>query len=222
MTTFRFSPAMWTFVIAAFFLAAIGAAPTEAANIPNYLFWPTDRGARINSHHGDTWYFGKGCDGQWKRHVGIDIAVGSGRPVYAAEYGHVIVVGYSQQWGYWITLQHTDWQSRPYTTNYFHVNASVKRGDRVKRGQKIGTVYNLRSNSHLHFGIRNARYSNVANRGALPRTKSCGSDDPKWPEYTVNPLDYTNPNGPWTAAAPSAKQVEKIAMTWGKIKKNTK
>jgi murein DD-endopeptidase MepM/ murein hydrolase activator NlpD len=69
----------------------------------------------------------------------------------------------------------------------------VKQGQAVRRGQQIGVVYDLGSNSHLHFGIRNAAYSNVGNRGALPKTRSCGPSDPQWPEQTVNPLDYTKP-----------------------------
>jgi hypothetical protein len=41
--------------------------------------------------------------------------------------------------------------------------------------------------------MMHAPYSNVANRGALPATKSCGKDDPQFPEKFENPLLYTKP-----------------------------
>lgn len=212
--------------VAMFFSAtAVFAAPNTGnkARIPNYLYWPTKRGAQVIGYHGYEWKFGKGCDGQWKRHVGIDIKVGAGQPVYAPEYGHVKVVQQdSNGWGTFIVLAHSDWSSYLYTTTYHHVTSWVRVGTRVSRGQQIGTIYNLTkpgSGPHLHFSIRNADHSVVAIRGALPKTRSCPDFYPQWPEFTKNPLNYTNPNSRWSRA-PAARQVGKLVATWAKLKRD--
>lgn len=171
---------------------ALSCSASNGAIIPTYLFWPTDPKARISTGFGDDWV-AKGCDGLLKRHCAIDISVRKGRPVYAAEFGWVVMVGTDPTWKSWITVNHTDWQSRAYTTVYWHVNPQVKIGDQVSKGQRIGTVADMGLNSHLHFGIRNAPYSNIANRGALPRSKCKPSDDPKFPEFFVDPRKYTKP-----------------------------
>jgi len=162
------------------------------ATIPTNLYWPTDKGVGTSLKFGDDWVK-KGCDEQWKKHTGIDIKVSKGRPVYAAESGAVKVVSSDPVWKGWMTIEHTDGKGLKYTTVYWHVTPLVKVNDRVEKGKKIATVADMGSNTHLHFGVRNAPYSNVANRGGLPRTKPCGPDDPIFPEQFKNPMDYTRP-----------------------------
>jgi murein DD-endopeptidase MepM/ murein hydrolase activator NlpD len=154
------------------------------------LEWPTDRGAKIALGYGADW-LDNGCDGKKKRHTAIDIKVGKGRPVYAGEAGKVVVVGSDPTWKGWVTIEHSS--GGKFTTVYWHISPSVKTGQAVSRGQKIGVVADMGSNTHLHFGVRDAAYSNTANRGALPRNKACGTSDPQFPERFKNPLDFTSP-----------------------------
>lgn len=165
------------------------------ASIPR-LYWPTKRGAPIACRFGDDWVE-RGCDGRLKRHAGTDIDVKAGSPVYAAETGRIIVIGFDHRWQGWVTIEHTDRKGNRYTTVYWHINplGKWKVGDVVKRGEQIGTVAKMKSekDEHLHFGVRNAPYSNVANRGALPRTRSCSPDNPQFPEHFEDPLRYTSP-----------------------------
>lgn len=54
------------------------------------------------------------------------------------------------------------------------------------KGQVIGKIADLGNNTHFHFGVRKASYSNVANAGGLPQT-NCGGY-PAFPEYFINPM----------------------------------
>jgi murein DD-endopeptidase MepM/ murein hydrolase activator NlpD len=130
-------------------------------------------------------------DGRPKAHTGQDIAVTKGTPVYAAADGIVKAAFTVSDWKGCVTIEHSYSQNseiRKYTTSYWHIDYSVGVGTVVKKGQQIGKVADLGSNSHLHFGLRTAPYSNVANRGALPRAKSDGPDDPVFTEWFRRPL----------------------------------
>jgi hypothetical protein len=63
--------------------------------------------------------------------------------------------------------------------------------DPIKRGDLVGTIADLGSNTHFHFGVRLAPYTNTANRGALPRAE-CGGD-PAFPEYFADPKTMMGP-----------------------------
>jgi murein DD-endopeptidase MepM/ murein hydrolase activator NlpD len=153
------------------------------------LRWPTDRGASVTARFGDDWVK-YGCDGLRKRHAGIDIGVGKDRPVYAAEDGTVKWVGSDPEWKGWVTVEHRV-GGTIFTTVYWHINSSVQINQFVNRGYQIGKVADM-AGAHLHFGVRLGPYSDISNRGALPRTKDC-TDGPKFPEHFVNPLDYADP-----------------------------
>jgi len=133
------------------------------------------------------------CDGYLKKHAVIDILAPKWAPVFAAENATVVVVSYDPTWCYWATLEHRDWQGLRYTSVYWHIVPAVSQGQTVSRGQQIGWVADMGANTHLHFGGRNAPYSNTANRGALPRYTPCGTYDPVFPEVFVNPLWFTSP-----------------------------
>lgn len=154
------------------------------------LRWPTDRGAPVGRFDfGSNWdclQCKKGCDDEYQLHTGIDIRVGKGRPVFAAEDGVVKVVGSDPTWKGWVTIEHR-LGGTVFTTVYWHITPSVRAGQEVTRGQQIGTVADMGSNTHLHFGVRHAPYSNVSNRGALPKTRDCGPDRPQFPEKFVDP-----------------------------------
>lgn len=88
-------------------------------------------------------------------HRGLDFIVSRGTPVYAPAAGEVITVTNDRTDGRKIEILH----SGGYITEYSHLDEfSVRRGQVVREGQKIGTV-GMSGKSyapHLHYGIRNS------------------------------------------------------------------
>jgi murein DD-endopeptidase MepM/ murein hydrolase activator NlpD len=83
-------------------------------------------------------------------HRGTDYAAPRGTPVYAAGDGRVIEAGYTRPNGNYVFIQHGE----GFKTHYLHLNKKrVKRGDRVKQGQVIGTVGSTgaATGPHLHY-----------------------------------------------------------------------
>jgi len=88
-------------------------------------------------------------------HDGIDIATRVGTTVMAAMDGVVSVAVFHRQHGNYIVIKH----SNGYKTLYSHLNSfSVKVGDTVSKGQKIGESGNTGNSTgpHLHFSIYDA------------------------------------------------------------------
>jgi murein DD-endopeptidase MepM/ murein hydrolase activator NlpD len=138
------------------------------------------------------------CGGERQFHTAWDIhrpnlAQINGKKVYAA-YGGTVKAVYNAGSGFaqGITIEHLDLIGNKFTTNYTHVDplASLQ-GQSVTAGQQIGYVADLADDDHLHFSLRKAPYSNISNKGALPKylndnNCSCGGD-PVFPEYFVDP-----------------------------------
>lgn len=83
-------------------------------------------------------------------HRGIDYAASRGTPVYSAGSGRVIISGYNKPSGNYVVIQH----SNNIQTKYLHLNKRlVKKGQRVKQKQKIGTVGSTgyATGPHLHY-----------------------------------------------------------------------
>ncbi len=92
-------------------------------------------------HHGDSW------------HKGVDLAAPLNSEVYAANSGTVTDSGYSDIYGNYILVKHTN----GYQTFYGHLNAIlVTRFSKVHTGQVIGKVGSTgrSTGSHLHFEVR--------------------------------------------------------------------
>jgi len=86
-------------------------------------------------------------------HRGLDIAAYVGAPVRASMDGRVVLVGDSSVFGKYILVAH----QIGYSSFYGHLDrALVRRGEVVRRGQKIGSVGNtgLSTGPHLHFEVR--------------------------------------------------------------------
>ena len=185
-----------------------------SAVIPHNLGWPLSTKTRLGYRFGVDWdvtdkngNIVKGDDGAVKLHNGYDIlgVTANKTEVLAAERGDVACVGTDKSgWGSWITIQHLDKYGSPYTTLYFHVNPKVKKGDKVRKGDSIGTIYPLTiATPHLHFSIRNSAFESgwrncpegdthsAANRGALNRLRDSKGENPnytpKWPEFFFDP-----------------------------------
>jgi len=102
--------------------------------------------------------------GDKRFHTGVDLAANQGAPIYAIASGTVTTAGYSDAYGYNVSLSH----GNGYGSMYAHMtNYTVSAGQYVSQGEIIGYVGSTgwSTGPHLHFEI----YLN-------------GS--------TVNPMDY--------------------------------
>ncbi|TMP19695.1 peptidoglycan DD-metalloendopeptidase family protein, partial [Pseudoalteromonas ruthenica] len=88
--------------------------------------------------------------GQVKAHRGIDYAARTGTPVVSSGNGKVIKAGYSKYNGNYVFISH----GTQYVTKYLHLNKRlVRTGQKVKQGEKIGTVGSTGrvTGAHLHY-----------------------------------------------------------------------
>jgi len=98
----------------------------------------------ISSRFGERWS---------SQHTGVDIAVPRGTPNKAADGGLVTFAGWSGGYGKLVIIDHEN----GYTTYYAHNDTiTVKKGQRVARGDTIGTAGSTgnATGPHLHFEVR--------------------------------------------------------------------
>ena len=124
-------------------------------------------------HEGRSWKsssFGRRIDpftGRRAFHYGVDFAGRKGMPIYATANGFVSYAGSDKYLGKMVILDHRkkelDEQGQPYArlggyqTEYGHLDKIlVEQGQKVKRGQKIGTMGNTGRSTgpHLHYAVR--------------------------------------------------------------------
>jgi murein DD-endopeptidase MepM/ murein hydrolase activator NlpD len=113
------------------------------------LFIYPIRGARLTSPFG---WRNDPISGVRRYHAAIDLAAPTGTTVKAAMDGKVSSAGFNATYGKYIILSH----GNEYQTMYAHLNqVSVKQGDRVIQGVKIGEVGSTgySTGPHLHFAI---------------------------------------------------------------------
>ncbi len=92
--------------------------------------------------------------GYSKMHKGVDFAVPTGTPIYAAGDGVVEMAGWNGGYGKYVRLKHNG----TYMTAYGHMSkiaAGLGKGDRVKQGEVIGYVGTTGQSTgpHLHYEI---------------------------------------------------------------------
>lgn len=88
--------------------------------------------------------------GQIRPHRGIDYAARTGTPIMAAGSGVVTESGYNRFNGNYVVIRHDS----TYVTKYLHLNKRmVKKGQRVKQEQQIGTLgaTGRVTGPHLHY-----------------------------------------------------------------------
>lgn len=88
-------------------------------------------------------------------HYGVDYAAPTGTPVHASADGVVTFVGVRGGNGNLVTIRH----DHGYESGYAHLHRfarGLRRGDRVRQGQMIGTVgtTGLSTGPHLHYGLK--------------------------------------------------------------------
>ncbi len=90
--------------------------------------------------------------GQWRMHEGIDICAPKGTPVHATADGVVKFAGWQHGFGKVVCINHI-W----FETRYAHLDRIlVRRGQRVRRGDVIGTCGRTGRTTgvHLHYEVR--------------------------------------------------------------------
>ncbi len=105
-----------------------------------YFIWPADN------------HYLSGND-YWSGHLGIDIAAGTGAPIYAADSGVVTFSGWYSSYGNMVMIDH----QTGYYTVYAHLSGiNVYCGSSVYQGQVIGYAGSTGNSTgpHLHFEIR--------------------------------------------------------------------
>lgn len=110
------------------------------------FIWPLEKQHPVTSCFGPRW---------GKNHDGLDIAAPRGTKVMAADGGKVILARNTDPGGYGkaVIIEHGD----GFWTLYAHMNiVTVKQGQKVDQGQKVGEVNNSGSSQgdHLHFNIQ--------------------------------------------------------------------
>ncbi|HEX8703984.1 MAG TPA: M23 family metallopeptidase [Myxococcaceae bacterium] len=110
--------------------------------------WP--RQDRITAPYGDRRSFNGKLQSQ---HFGVDVDGDTGAPIYAANAGVVVMTRDNYSAGNTVILHHG---AGLYTT-YFHMSKiQVRKGTRVKQGQKLGLVGKTGrvTGPHLHWGVK--------------------------------------------------------------------
>ena len=90
--------------------------------------------------------------GQEDFHTGVDIAAAQGTPILAALPGVVEQTGYSESYGNFVVLRHSD----NLRTTYNHCSEIlVKEGEQLARGDRIALVGStgISTGPHLHFEV---------------------------------------------------------------------
>ena len=90
--------------------------------------------------------------GTKSNHTGVDLAAGQGTPIYAIASGTVTAAGYSDAYGYNVTIAH----GNGYGSMYAHMtHYTVSVGQSVSQGEVIGYVGSTgwSTGPHLHFEI---------------------------------------------------------------------
>lgn len=113
--------------------------------------------------------------GRLAMHRGVDLRAKSGTPVHAVARGRVVVSTYNPFAGNKVGIRHTDGS----TSYYFHLRRrSVKKGQRVRSHQVIGTVGSTGrvTGPHLHFGFKkpNGRWMNPMQKKMIATPKLKG------------------------------------------------
>ena len=90
--------------------------------------------------------------GQNDFHTGVDIAAAQGTPILAALPGVVEQTGYSESYGNFVVLRHSD----NLRTTYNHCSEILaKEGEQLARGDRIALVGStgISTGPHLHFEV---------------------------------------------------------------------
>ncbi len=118
----------------------------------NSFLWPAY--GTVTSKYGFRYH---PISGDYLMHNGLDIAADKGTEIIAVYDGVVQKSGYSESYGYYVLLKH----SNNLETLYAHCSElNVETGDTVKRGETVALVGSTGRSTgpHLHFEVRVKNY----------------------------------------------------------------
>ena len=153
-------------------------------------------------------------------HPGIDLAARLNTPILAAANGTVTYAGRESDGAVVVKIRHDD----GYVTLYGHLNPNldVKVGDRVSRGQEIGTegMTGNTTGPHLHFGLYTKSGQAVdptpyLQSGLLPGSGSTASPSLVTPASLASPSSTADPGS--TAHESSASVLARFDAVSSKI-----
>ncbi|MBQ8254119.1 MAG: peptidoglycan DD-metalloendopeptidase family protein [Clostridia bacterium] len=128
----------------------VGTNKLPTATPTGSFMWPVQEWFVITSEFGVN---RNGLDEEGKYHQALDIATDRGTPIYAADGGVVTFAAEYDTYGLLIKITHESGVE----TRYAHLDRiDVKVGDKVYKGQQIGTmgITGRVTGPHLHFEIR--------------------------------------------------------------------
>jgi murein DD-endopeptidase MepM/ murein hydrolase activator NlpD len=153
-------------------------------------------------------------------HQGIDIATTTGTPVYASYAGEVIVAERRGDRGNVIVIKHV-WNNQTLYTTYAHLSAiTVKVGDTVSEGEKIGEVgaTGNATGPHLHFQIEKNQDANhpffpKGCKGTIDEIVNEGNCFSQVREATLDPILFLETTVPMTEQQDTPSPTKNLYMT---------
>lgn len=123
---------------------------------PVQMLLPLDN-AVVIKWYSDTELFYNSTLKQWESHRGVDLTSETSTEVKSVLDGTVTDSSYSYENGYCVTIEHDGGLQTTYCS--LASNNGVKKGDKVKRGQKIGEISTTATNeseegNHVCFTIK--------------------------------------------------------------------
>jgi len=114
------------------------------------------KSAQVLKWYSDTQLFYNSTLKQWESHKGVDLTSTTDNGVYSVLDGIVKELTYTYEDGYCIVIEHDNGLVTQYCS--LSNTNSVKQGDTIVKGQKIGEISNTASNeslegNHLHFSV---------------------------------------------------------------------
>ena len=121
--------------------------PGDADGLPR-LAWPVSP-VSLTSLFGYRWH---PVTGQYRRHLGVDLAAKRGQAIYTADKGVVLRAGWNGDHGNQVEVQHAG----RWVTRYSHLSeVLVAPGEVLERGTAVGLAgeTGLATGVHLHFEL---------------------------------------------------------------------
>ena len=127
----------------------------QTQTVPQTMLCPLE-GCEVLKWYSDSELFYNTTLKQWESHRGVDLTSKITNEVRSVLDGVVTDVCYSYEDGYCVTVQHENGLETVYCS--LKNDETVKKGDSVKRGQKLGNVSTTATNEslagdHLHFQV---------------------------------------------------------------------
>ena len=138
--------------------SALHGASSPASSAAQPASAPSAPGRVLNAYSGDELVYNKTL-GDWRTHNGVDYACTQGDTVAAPTAGKVTAAGTDGNWGSVVEL--TDAEGRSWRVCGV-AGLTVKAGDTVDAGQKLGTVSSIgcecAEESHIHLEVKQGEH----------------------------------------------------------------